>query len=98
MCAAHRDAAQRRATSRRPTPALELTLTDTQDAPLARRVLFRSTSAAHRPGYGNWLAAGAEATFKIASAALRMKAAGYRLYLFFRDPMYALIDYSSSFP
>ena len=64
-------------------PSLELTLTDTQDQPLARRVLAvndyleRSTSA--ETGFsGN-----SELPVKVYVEASSLKATGYRLYLFF---------------
>ena len=68
-------------------PALELTLTDTQDQPVARRVL---TAADYFARSGPALAsgnalfpAGAELPVKVFFAASALKATGYRLYLFY---------------
>lgn len=64
-------------------PSLELTLTDSQDQPLARRVLGvqdypgRSTDA--EAGF----AANSELPVKVYMEASSLKATGYRLYLFF---------------
>lgn len=68
-------------------PALELTLTDTQDQPVARRVL---TAADYFARSGPALAsgnalfpAGAELPVKVFFEASALKATGYRLYLFY---------------
>jgi predicted Zn finger-like uncharacterized protein len=68
-------------------PALELTLTDTQDQPVARRVL---TAADYFARSGPALAsgnalfpAGAELPVKVFFEAAALKATGYRLYLFY---------------
>lgn len=68
-------------------PALELTLTDTQDQPVARRVL---TAADYFARSGPALAAGnalfppgAELPVKVFFETSALKATGYRLYLFY---------------
>ena len=71
-------------------PALELTLTDTQDQPVARRVLTaadyfaRSTSGNSAASVAdNLFPAGAEVPVKVFFDASTVKASGYRLYLFY---------------
>jgi len=64
-------------------PALELTLTDLQDQPLARRVLgardYLGRSASIEAGFpGN-----SELPVKVYMEAASLKATGYRLYLFY---------------
>ena len=68
-------------------PALELTLTDTQDQPVARRVLtaadyFARSNAALSSGKALF-PAGAELPVKVFFEASALKATGYRLYLFY---------------
>ena len=73
-------------------PALELTLTDAQDQPLARRVLTaadyasRSGSAVASPsqaGEDNSFPPGTELPVKVYFDASAVQATGYRLYLFY---------------
>jgi predicted Zn finger-like uncharacterized protein len=63
-------------------PALELTLTDTLDQPVARRILapddYLARSAARNP-----FPAGSEIGVKVFFEASSVKATGYRLYLFY---------------
>jgi predicted Zn finger-like uncharacterized protein len=65
-------------------PALELTLTDGQDRPLARRVLapadYLGARAAREPAF----AAGSEANLRLHIDAAGLGASGYRLYAFYR--------------
>ena len=67
-------------------PALELTLTDTQDQPVARRVLT-ATDYIARGAAGNvadsLFPAGSEVPVKVFFDASAVKASGYRLYLFY---------------
>jgi predicted Zn finger-like uncharacterized protein len=68
-------------------PALELTLTDERDQMVLRRVLAPSDylrgQAAQRLAQG--VAAGAEAALRVHLDTSGVRAAGYRLYLFFPD-------------
>jgi hypothetical protein len=64
-------------------PALELTLTDSQDLPLARRVLLASDYLDGAPDNDNGFAAGAERPVKLTLQLADIKATGYRLYLFY---------------
>jgi len=65
-------------------PALELTLTDGQDRPLARRVLapadYLGARAAREPAF----AAGSETNLRLHIDAAGLGASGYRLYAFYR--------------
>jgi predicted Zn finger-like uncharacterized protein len=65
-------------------PMLELTLTDAQDRPLARRVLapadYLGARAAREPAF----AAGAETSLRLHLDAAGLGASGYRLYAFYR--------------
>jgi predicted Zn finger-like uncharacterized protein len=65
-------------------PALELTLTDSQDRPLARRVLapadYLGARALREPAF----AAGSEANLRLHIDAAGLGASGYRLYAFYR--------------
>ncbi len=65
-------------------PALELTLTDPQDRPLARRGLapadYLGARAAREPAF----AAGSETSFRLHIDAAGLGASGYRLYAFYR--------------
>lgn len=63
-------------------PALELTLTDPQDQPVARRVLAASDYAG-RAAADNLFPAGSEIPVKVYFEASPVKATGYRLYLFY---------------
>lgn len=67
-------------------PALELTLTDAAEAPVARRVLapldyLRERGAAEMVAQG--IAPGAEVVLRVPLDTQRVTATGYRLYLFF---------------
>lgn len=64
-------------------PALELTLTDTQDRPVARRVLGASEYLPPGAQAGPGLAANAEVTLTLALDTGDLNAAGYRLFLFY---------------
>jgi predicted Zn finger-like uncharacterized protein len=64
-------------------PALELTLTDAQDRPLARRVLLPSDYLDARDAREPAFAAGSEASFKLHIEAAGLGASGYRLYVFY---------------
>jgi len=65
-------------------PALELTLTDAQDRPLARRVLAPSDYLGARATREPVFAAGSEASFRLHIDAAGLGASGYRLYVFYR--------------
>lgn len=64
-------------------PALELTLTDTQDQPMARRVFlptdYLASKAASRPG----IAPNRAVDLRMALGVTDLPATGYRLYLFY---------------
>jgi predicted Zn finger-like uncharacterized protein len=64
-------------------PALELTLTDSQDLPLARRVLQAVDYLDAAPDNDSGFAAGAERPIKLTLQLADIKATGYRLYLFY---------------
>lgn len=64
-------------------PALELTLTDAQDLPLARRVLRAGDYLDTAPDNDAGFAAGAERAIRITMQLTDIKATGYRLYLFY---------------
>ena len=67
-------------------PALELTLTDTQDQPVARRVLTAAdyfTRGATTNLADALFPAGSEVPVKVFFDASAVKATGYRLYLFY---------------
>ncbi len=64
-------------------PALELTLTDSQDLPLARRVLQAGDYLDAPPDNDGGVAAGAERAIKLTLQLTDIKATGYRLYLFY---------------
>lgn len=63
-------------------PALELTLTDTQDQPVARRILAAGDYAGSVAA-GNMFPASSEIPVKVYFEASSLKATGYRLYLFY---------------
>lgn len=65
-------------------PALELTLTDGADRPLARRVLQPKDYLGERAGREATLAAGGEAGFKVHIDPVGLNATGYRLFVFYR--------------
>lgn len=66
-------------------PALELALTDERDEPVVRRVLmpadYLGAEAAARLAQG--IAPGADAALRVAFDASRVRAVGYRVYLFY---------------
>lgn len=64
-------------------PALELTLTDTQDRAVARRVLGAQDYLPSNSRSGPGLAPNAEVTLRLAMDTGDLNAAGYRLYLFY---------------
>lgn len=64
-------------------PALELTLTDAQDLPLARRVLLPGDYLDAASDKAGGFAAGAEHAVRITLQLADIKATGYRLYLFY---------------
>jgi len=64
-------------------PALELTLTDTQDRPVARRVLLPKDYLDDRVARDAGFAANSEYSLKVHFDAAELPAAGYRLYAFY---------------
>ena len=64
-------------------PALELTLTDAQDQPLARRVLWARDYLGRMDRAETGFAANTELAIKVYIEAAALRATGYRLYLFF---------------
>jgi predicted Zn finger-like uncharacterized protein len=64
-------------------PALELTLTNAQDQPIARRILLPNDYLERAAEAANGLRASAEINVRIELAIGELKAAGYRLYLFY---------------
>lgn len=66
-------------------PDLELTLTDENDQAVVRRVLTPTdyVSTPRRPGAVNGIAPGDEVTVQLHFDTSRVRATGYRLYLFF---------------
>ncbi len=64
-------------------PALELSLTDAQDLPLARRVLFPADYLSAPPDPEIGFAPGADLALKVTFRLVALKATGYRLYLFY---------------
>ncbi|OFZ73146.1 MAG: hypothetical protein A2W04_09775 [Betaproteobacteria bacterium RBG_16_64_9] len=64
-------------------PSLELTLTDAQDRPLARRVLSVQDYLGRSTGVEAGFAGNSELPVKVYMDASSLKATGYRLYLFF---------------
>ena len=73
-----------RATFAQAHPALELTLTDAQDRPLARRVLAPKDYLGERAGREPAFAPGGEASFKLHIDAAGLGASGYRIFVFYR--------------
>jgi predicted Zn finger-like uncharacterized protein len=65
-------------------PALELTLTDGADRPLARRVLQAKDYLGERAGREATLPAGGEAGFRLHIDPAGLNATGYRLFVFYR--------------
>lgn len=66
-------------------PTLELTLTDERDRPVLRKVLFPRDylDPARQGALRQGLAAGSEMSLRVNFDAGRLRATGYRLYLFF---------------
>ena len=64
-------------------PSLELTLTDSQDQPLARRVLGVQDYLRPNMNVETGFTANSELPIKVYMEASSLKATGYRLYLFF---------------
>ena len=64
-------------------PAIELTLTDTQDQPLARRVLQVQDYAGRSASVDTGFPGNSEIAVKVYMEASSLKATGYRLYLFY---------------
>lgn len=64
-------------------PALELTLTDTQDAALARRVFAPTEYLPAKISNGQPFAASADVAVRLWIEAKEISAAGYRLYVFY---------------
>jgi len=73
-----------RATFAQAHPALELTLTDAQDRPLARRILSPKDYLGERAARETAFPAGGEASFRLHIDAAGLGASGYRIYLFYR--------------
>lgn len=64
-------------------PALELTLTDAQELPVARRVLTARDYVGRTGKLENGFAANSELTVKVFIETSSLKPTGYRLYLFY---------------
>jgi hypothetical protein len=64
-------------------PAIEVTLTDAQDRPLARRVLLPDQYLAGRPPASAGLRAGEEFSIRLTLDTTELRPVGYRLYLFY---------------
>ena len=64
-------------------PALELTLTNAQDQPIARRILLPGDYLERAAEAADGLRGSAEINVRIELAIGELKAAGYRLYLFY---------------
>jgi hypothetical protein len=64
-------------------PAIEVTLTDAQDNPLARRVLLPEQYLARGPDSRTGLRAGEEFSVKLTLDTTELRPVGYRLYLFY---------------
>ena len=64
-------------------PAIELTLTDTQDQPLARRILQVQDYAGRSANVETGFPGNSELAVRIYMEASSLKATGYRLYLFY---------------
>ena len=64
-------------------PALELTLTDSQDQPVARRVLAPRDYLGQGASLDDGFPANSELAVKVFLEASSLKATGYRLYLFY---------------
>jgi predicted Zn finger-like uncharacterized protein len=63
-------------------PAIEVTLTDAQDRPLARRVLLPEQYLAGRPSVSAGLRAGEAFSIRLTLDTTELRPVGYRLYLF----------------
>lgn len=64
-------------------PSLELTLTDERDELVVRRVLGPADYLAERRGAARGIPAGGEESLRLYLEAAKVRATGYRLYLFF---------------
>ena len=64
-------------------PALELTLTDGAERPLARRVLYPKDYLGERAGGETTLPPGGETAFRLHIDAQALNATGYRLFVFY---------------
>lgn len=64
-------------------PALELTLTDTQDQPVARRIFLPTDYLASKTGSRTGIAPNRAVDLRVALGVTDLPAAGYRLYLFY---------------
>lgn len=64
-------------------PSLELTLTDERDEAVVRRVLNPADYLADRRGVARGIPAGGEEALRLYFEAAKVRATGYRLYLFF---------------
>lgn len=64
-------------------PALELTLTDTQDQPMARRVFLPTDYLASKAASGPGIAPNRAVDLRMALGVSDLPATGYRLYLFY---------------
>jgi Protein of unknown function (DUF3426) len=64
-------------------PALELTLTDGAERPLARRVLYAKDYLGARAGGETTLPPGGESAFRLHIDAQALNATGYRLFVFY---------------
>jgi len=64
-------------------PAIEVTLTDAQDRPLARRVLLPDQYLAGGKSVGTGLRAGEDFSIRLTLDTTELRPVGYRLYLFY---------------
>lgn len=64
-------------------PAIELTLTDTQDQPAARRVFLPADYLGKKANAGSGIAPSGAVDIRMALRTTDLQAAGYRLYLFY---------------
>jgi hypothetical protein len=64
-------------------PAIEVTLTDAQDRPLARRVLLPDQYLAGGKPVGTGLRAGEDFSIRLTLDTTELRPVGYRLYLFY---------------
>jgi len=64
-------------------PAIEVTLTDPQDRPLARRILLPEQYLARKPQADSGLRAGGDFSIRLTLDTTELRPVGYRLYLFY---------------